>query len=275
MFEHFHGLLEQYVAAVDLAGLIVAVTTPFDANGEIDRTAFITHLEFLARHGVKRVLVGGTTGEFFSLLPDERKLLLTLARRYFPGVVLFQVGSDSLAMTLEAVTWAEKYGADAVVSLPPYCYNGICREGLVKYFRKVSAATELPLILYNFPKHTQNPLEAEMLHEIPHFGMKDSSADLGMIDATPHYYVGGDKLIVESYARGGYGFVSGLASVFPEVYVTLDQACRSGNSEAARRTQAKICELVDKFSGSLIPKIKQALNERLPDYPPNVRLPLM
>ena len=46
-----------------LAGLVVPVVTPFTKFGGIDTRAFTQHLEFLARGGVKRLIVGGTTGE--------------------------------------------------------------------------------------------------------------------------------------------------------------------------------------------------------------------
>ena len=61
---------------IDLSGLIVPVPTPFEESGAIDPRAFIEHLAFLAQHGVQRIMVNGTTAEFYSLLPDERKMLL-------------------------------------------------------------------------------------------------------------------------------------------------------------------------------------------------------
>ena len=274
VFDRFHNLLEQYLATVDLSGLVIAITTPFDETREIDRQAFIKHLEYLAHHGVKRILVGGTTGEFFSLLPEERRMLLTLARRYFPGVVMFQVGSDSLKMTLRAVGWAEKYGADAIVCLPPYYFTGVPRQGLCEYFESIASATELPLILYNFPKHTQNSLDAELLRSVSHFGIKDSSADLELINSTPRYYLGGDRKIIECFDRDGYGFVSGSANAHPETYVAMEKACRERDNETAAKLQAEISRLVDKYNLNLIPNVKRILNRRLPDYPPFVRLPL-
>ena len=52
----------------ELKGLIVPVLTPFDDAGSIDAAAFIRHLEFLSTHGITRIMVNGTTAEFFSLL---------------------------------------------------------------------------------------------------------------------------------------------------------------------------------------------------------------
>ena len=73
---------------LDLSGLIVPPPTPFNEKMGVDEDALSRHLTFLAEHGVTRLLVNGTTAEFFSLLHKERKLLLTLARHYFPGIRL-------------------------------------------------------------------------------------------------------------------------------------------------------------------------------------------
>ena len=87
---------QQTTAVGKLEGLIVPVLTPFDESGGIDQHAFIQHLEFLAHHGIRRIMVNGTTAEFFSLLPEERKTLLKLARRYFPGQIVLHAGGTGL-----------------------------------------------------------------------------------------------------------------------------------------------------------------------------------
>ena len=113
-------------------GLIVPVLTPFDNAGEIDQRAFIRHLEFLAQHGVRRIMVNGTTAEFYSLLPEERKTLLKVARRYFPRLIVLHVGGIGLAQNKEEMAWAAEYGADAVAALPPIYPAGLCAEGVTE-----------------------------------------------------------------------------------------------------------------------------------------------
>jgi len=48
---------------VNLRGPIVALLTPFDANGEIEWQAFKTYLTALFSWGVRTVIANGTTGE--------------------------------------------------------------------------------------------------------------------------------------------------------------------------------------------------------------------
>ena len=56
------GSREVYVLS-KLKGIIPPITTPFDANGEIDERAFRAQVKFLLTKGVHGVCVGGSTGE--------------------------------------------------------------------------------------------------------------------------------------------------------------------------------------------------------------------
>jgi len=127
----------------------------------------------------------------------------------------------------------------------------------------------LPFILYNFPKHTGNPLTPEMLAKISHWGMKDSSADLSLVPATPRYFVGGDRKISEAYAAGAIGFVSASSNIDPKPYLQIEK-------EQTPELQAEVDAVNARASGpNAIAKIKQALSEILPGYPSRVRPPLI
>jgi 4-hydroxy-tetrahydrodipicolinate synthase len=283
IYHHFESLLERYLAVVDLSGLIVAVPTPFNISDKVDQENFIKHLEFLNKHGVERILVNGTTGEFFSLTKKEHKLILSLARRYFPGVVVFHVGNSSLAQTLEEVKSAEEYGADAILVSAPFYYAHAPEKGLIDYFKKVEAAATTPLIIYNFPEHTHNPITPEIINNVNHFALKDSSSDFDLIQYANNYYVADERLITQAYKAGAYGFISGYASCRPELFVSLEQAVNSNDTQEINRSINEINEFLDVFTAcedqknteSNIPKIKYGLSKRISRYPDDVRLPLL
>lgn len=262
----------------DMVGLVVPVVTPFAADGAVDETAFERHLEFLAERGVRRVLINGTTGEFFSLTRVERRRLLALARRRLasPLRVLYQVGCCSLPDTLEEVRVAAESGADAAVCIAPYYLAHAPRAGLIAYYQAVANACRLPLILYNFPKHTQNPIDREVLAAVPHFGMKDSSADLSLVGPAGRYYIGGDRRIVECFSAGGHSWVSGLSNAFPELHVEMERALASADADRAADTQRRIASLCERLAGAEeIVHAKVALDRRLGGYPTAVRPPIV
>jgi len=261
---------------LDLAGLIVPPTTPFNEAMGIDESALANHLEFLGRHGVTRLLVNGTTGEFFSLLPEERRLLLKLSRRHFPGIILFNTASDSLLQSLDAARWAEDLGADAIVAMAPYYYADAPSEGLVEYFNHLGESVQLPMILYNFTKHTNNPISPEILDRVKHVAIKDSSGDRSLIGSTSCYLAGTSRQMVEWHEAGARGFVSSLANHQPDLYVRMEKHLKNGDMENAREVQAEIIsKCADMKGGNEIAAIKEKLSVLIPGYPGRMRLPLL
>jgi dihydrodipicolinate synthase/N-acetylneuraminate lyase/uridine kinase len=276
LYNAFATSLNQKLSEVDLSGLIVPILTPFDNKNRIDKSAYTEHLKWLAENGIHRILVNGTTGEFFSLSPDERKLTLALAREYFPGIVMFQAGSDSLVQTQQEAEWADDYGADAIVALPPYYYANAPEAGIIQYYNQLGQGLKVPLIVYNFPLHTQNAITGSMLEQIKHFGIKDSSGNTELVGATKHYYSAGPLSPIDGMKAGAYGFVASEANVFPELYVELENALKHKDVPTAEAIENRLSPYKAKLSGANnIAKCKKALQEKNPTYPVNVRLPLM
>lgn len=257
-----------------LKGLIVPVLTPFSTSGKIDEGAFIRHLEFLAARGVRRIMVNGTTAEFYSLLPDERKTLLKLARKYFEGLIVLHAGGTGLEQNKIEVHWANDYGADAVAVLPPFYPAGLSAQGIIDYLQTLEKEADVPFVLYNFPKHTGNPLTPEILKAVPHYALKDSSQDLELIKYTPRYFVGSSSNIFEPVQSGATGFVAATANVRPELYAALEMLVVSAKVEEAAVMQEEVRAYSAPFSAGGVPALKQALARTLTDYPTHVRCPL-
>jgi 4-hydroxy-tetrahydrodipicolinate synthase len=112
-----------------LQGLVVPVPTPFSKSGAVDFGAFLAQLDWLAECGVKNLLVNGTTGEFFSLLPEEQNQLLAAARENWNGLLVFHTGSPALSQCLESAHAAADIGADFLASLPPFYFSGAPADG--------------------------------------------------------------------------------------------------------------------------------------------------
>ncbi len=274
-YSGFDAILNADMESLDIGGLIVPVATPFDDALNIDEKALIAHLEFLTAHGVMRIMVNGTTAEFFSLLPEERKLLLTVSARYFPGLIFFNTGSDSLAQAKLAAHWAEDYGADAIVAMAPYYYAGAGSQQLVDFFNEIAGSVALPMLLYNFVKHTNNAITPEIARQVKQIGIKDSSGDRSLIDATDHYFAGTSRSMVEGYQAGACGFVSAQANHLPDLYVELDRLLLVGDMLNALKLQEEIRRECDEVSKpNEIAAIKTRLSEILLGYSAGVRLPL-
>lgn len=258
----------------ELKGLIVPVLTPFDDAGEIDQQAFIRHLEFLARQGIRRIMVNGTTAEFFSLLPEERLMLYKLAREHFAGQLVLHAGGLGLAQNKIEVQWANEFGADAVAVLPPVYPAGLSAAGIIEYFQALETEAEVPFILYNFPKHTGNAITPEILNAVPHYAIKDSAQNLELMAHTPRYFVGSSTNIYAPVQEGAAGFVAATANVRPELYAAMELLVVAAKVEEAAVMQQEIKAYSVRFSAGGVPMLKQALARKLSGYPVRVRSPL-
>lgn len=277
--EHLFPALQSVsdnINTLSVNGLIVPVPTPFTKDLHVDKQAFINHLEWLYRQGAKKVLVGGTTGEFFSLTIDERTTICSLACRYFPGTVLFQTGCDGFGNTQILLERSLRYGVDGIFCLPPYYYSNAPVQGLIEYFSFLSSRCTVPFYLYNFASHSGNKITKEILDNVPHAGLKDSSDSLDLAAHTPVYFTGNEKNIIEAYNRGGQGFICGFPNVAPHVYLELEHALSANNNEAAGTILNKITSYKRSIPGiSGISIIKALLSSVIEGYLPIVRPPMV
>ncbi|MEN7972259.1 MAG: dihydrodipicolinate synthase family protein [Verrucomicrobiota bacterium] len=257
-----------------MKGLVVPVLTPFTESGAVDECAFIQHLEFLAKHGVQRIMVNGTTAEFYSLLPEERRRLMELARRHFSGLIVLHACGLELAQRKAEVRWASTLGADAVATLPPIYPAGLPAKGIIEFLRELESEAEVPFVLYNFPKHSGNAITPEILKAVPHFAVKDSAQDLGLMEYTPRYLVGSSSGIFGPVQQGAAGFVSATANVRPELYAAFEMLLKDARVEEAVVMQEEIRAYSAQFGSGGIPALKRALSAGLPEYPVHTRCPV-
>ncbi|MBD3345165.1 MAG: hypothetical protein GF401_08905 [Chitinivibrionales bacterium] len=276
LYDSYKALFTAEYDTVDFAGLIVAVPTPFkQSTGELDVRSLILLCEYLAEKGMTRILVNGTTGEFFSLTPDERRIVLETTRMYFPGLVLYHTGVTGVQNNRDGVSMAEDMGADACVVLSPWYPARLSEQGLVDYFCAIEEQSSLPFYIYNFPKNTSNPITPEIVKNIPHHGLKDSGCDFSLIAHTPRYFIGGDRKASEARSLGACGFVSGSAPVAPAVYTRFEEALLKKDKDALPELQEKVTQVSGFVSRSnSIATIKRCLACIISGFPSAVRPPL-
>ena len=142
--------------ARDLRGVLSAMCTPFTADGgHVDEAALRDLSEGTIKAGVHGLIPCGSTGEFATLSPEERKrvteVVLDQARGRVP--VAPHVGSTSTAVAVDLARHAERAGADAVMAVNPY-YEPLSPDELHGYFRDISDAVNIPIMIYNLPGGT-------------------------------------------------------------------------------------------------------------------------
>jgi 4-hydroxy-tetrahydrodipicolinate synthase len=229
--------------------VLVALVTPFTADGEVDWADVEKHIDSVINDGADGIVVTGTTGET-STLTDPEKLKLVEVAKSVAGdraKIITGGGSNETAHAIELYKASEKAGADGVMIVTPY-YNRPTQAGVLTHFRMIADATDLPVILYDIPKRTGTPIMYDtILRAAKHpniIAIKDAKGDLSEISRVLNqtdllYFSGDDGLILPSLAIGAIGLIGVTANIAPTPYRHIVDAVNAGNlSEATAAHKA-------------------------------------
>ncbi|WP_339102355.1 dihydrodipicolinate synthase family protein [Haloterrigena salinisoli] len=218
-----------------LRGITTPLVTPFDPDSsDVDEPALRNVIDRLLENDIDAVFPCGTTGEFASLAPEERRRVHEIAVDAVDGEVPVLAGAAATSVA-EAVDYAEEaaeIGADAAVVTPAYFHTANAPEGNQRFLERIADRSPLPLLLYNIPACTGQRLEPETVETVAGHdnivGLKDSSGDLeyflSVMRRTPEEFrmlQGYDALLVPALRMGADGGVNALSNAVPEQLTEL------------------------------------------------------
>jgi 4-hydroxy-tetrahydrodipicolinate synthase len=257
-----------------LSGVLVALATPFAADGAIDESKLRALVDRTIAGGVHGVVACGSTGEFSALSLDERRFVVeTVVDQTAHRVpVIAQTGSTSTAEAIRLSRHAQGAGADVIMPVAPY-YEPLSLDETKTYLRRVAGSVEIPVMLYNLPAATGVDLSADtvagLAREVENIRyIKNTTPDMGQAAQLIHHYgdlvgtfVGWDTLILSSLVAGSAGVMAGTANVIPAEIVAVYDAVKAGNLDAARQAWARIYPFLDAaLSVNYTAAVKAGLN---------------
>jgi 4-hydroxy-tetrahydrodipicolinate synthase len=219
------------------------MVTPFTGAGALDLPGAQRLAAHLVDQGHDGLVVNGTTGESPTTTDSEKDLLL---RAVIEAVgdrahVVAGVGTFDTHHTIEAARAAEKAGAGGVLVVTPY-YNKPPQAGLLRHFRSVADATDLPVMLYDIPGRTGTPIATDTLLRLAEHdrivAVKDAKDDLGastwvLARTELAYYSGTDMLNLPLLSVGATGFVSVVGHLVGPALRNLLEAFDRGDVRTA------------------------------------------
>ena len=261
--------------SVDWWGPMSAVITPFDTGGGIDAPAMRENIDRTLDGGATGILVGGCTGEFWSLSHDERCRLFRIGAECADGrgTVIAGSGSVTVDETVSLAKEAQQAGCDAALILPPY-FIRLNDDEIFEHFREVDAQLSFPIVLYNIPGNAGNALTPELalrLSELDNVvAIKESAGDWNNFYATLiavkdrlRVFCGPSSVYgVPAVAAGADGFVDLFPNFWLPGSVELFHAARAGRLEKAnalQETGRRLTDLCTSGGRSLYPSTKSAM----------------
>jgi dihydrodipicolinate synthase/N-acetylneuraminate lyase len=231
----------------DWAGVLPAITTPFNHDLTVDHDALATHVRWLVESGCVGVVALGSLGESQTLTAEEKVAILATCRAALPSGVPVIAGIAGLS-TPECVALARRaaeVGCDGLMVLPAYVYKGDWRETRAHY-SAVIGATSLSCMLYNNPIAYGTDVTPDQLAELAErhanlHAVKESSGDVRRVTAARErlgdrlaIFAGMDDMILESIPMGAAGWIAGLVNALPAESVQLFELGRAGEWDEAR-----------------------------------------
>lgn len=247
-----------------LKHIIVPLVTPFTRDTqEVDFKAtekLIEHL--ISKNYCDSILVAGTTGEFNTLLYDERIELFKFVKKIVAGrrPLVAGTGAASTKETVSLTKKAEELGYDAAMVVAPY-YCKPTQEGIYMHFKTIAQSTSLPIMLYNIPLFTGvniDPSTVGRLAEIKNIlGIKDEAGinPTQMTEyarVTPDHftiYNGDDIMVLCGMVQGAAGVVSGGSHVIGDKMRNMIDLFLAGKVKEAE----KIHKALDPLFKSWVP----------------------
>lgn len=258
-----------------LSGLWPALLTPLRDDGSVDHHALAALVEDLVPRGVDGVVPLGSTGEFTEFTASERRALVETVVVAVAGrvPVLAGVSGLSTSETRAHAAAAADAGSDAVLVLPPL-YWKVSDKRIFDHVVAVADAAGLPVVVYDFPALTAQPLSPALLGRLAAeeprvIGAKLTVRDIMAVTAAlaatrPHrpdfaIVTGFEDLIPAAMWAGADGAISGMANLVPDELVALVAAVRDGRTDAAERFRAVMADFdVYGLSTPAIPGLKAA-----------------
>jgi 4-hydroxy-tetrahydrodipicolinate synthase len=241
-----------------LHGVVPAIGTPLADGDRVDEAGLRRLTRYLLRAGINGILANGSMGGFAFMTDEEQLKAISIVVDEVAGAVpvMGMLGETSTSRAILKARQIERLGVSCISVLPPF-YFLAAQEHLVAYFSEIAAAVDAPLVLYDNPLLTKNPIHPETIarlrRQVPKIiGVKESNQDcvnlqtlLELVRHDQEFTVltGSEFLVVVGLQMGCAGFIGGLHNVCPHLAVDLYKAFYAGQMEKARKLQKDMVEV--------------------------------
>ncbi len=274
-----------------LTGLHVPLITPFTAEAALDAGSLETLAHRVLEAGAAGLVALGTTAEAPVLTAAERATVLDICaaacREHAASLIAGAGGNDTAASARDLAALARWPEVTAALVVVPY-YSRPGEAGVVAHFAQLSAASPVPLVMYNILFRTGQAVSWQAVCELAArqviAGVKHSpgAIDNDTIALMAHrpdgfsVLAGDDAHASAMLALGASGTISASANVCPAEFAGLVRGWQSGDASESRALGHRVSVLSAALFAEPNPTvIKGVLHALGIIRSPMVRLPLL
>ena len=251
----------------DCTGVIPASLLPLNDDLSIDEKSYRKHLRDIANvRGVTAITVNGHASEVSSCTFDEQVRLLDVAVEEVGNKTPLVNGiyADSATEAVRIARMADQHGASALLVFPSNVFMlGTKPDMIIDYYKRIADATDLPLIIFQFPvglplSYSHDVL-SRLVAEIPTIrAMKDGCGDpvraeLAVRDLQSDRFAvlsTHSAWLLQSLVVGCKGLLSGAGSTIADLQVAMFEAVRDNDLMTAKAVAARIHHTTLAFYGA-------------------------
>lgn len=136
----------------DYEGVFPILLTTFDENYEVDEESQLSLVNYLIESGAHGIALFGNAGEGYALSESEKSRLLSLIIKEVGGriPVFVSTGHTGTHVAVQLSKAAQQAGVDGLMILPPYFLKPSA-EDLIGYYRAISQAVSIPIMIQDAP----------------------------------------------------------------------------------------------------------------------------
>ena len=255
-------------------GAGVAIITPFNEDDTVNYEEFGRIVDDQIANSTDAIIVCGTTGESSTMPDEEHVSVIKYCVDKVAGRVPVIAGTGSNC-TREAVNMskkAEEVGADGLLCVTPY-YNKCTQDGLYEYYKAISDAVNIPIIMYNVPSRTGTTIQPETAVRIAKevknvVAIKEASGNISAVaklaslaNGCIDIYSGNDDQVLPILSLGGKGVISVWSHVAPKKVHDMVYAFLDGDIETAQKLQLEAIDVIGALFCEVNPiPVKAAMN---------------
>jgi 4-hydroxy-tetrahydrodipicolinate synthase len=240
-------------------GVIPAVLLPFENDLSIDEASFRKHLRDVAAvEGLTAITINAHSTEVASCTFDEQRRVLDIAQDEIGGrlPLINGIWADGSLEAARLARMAEQGGASALLVFPPAPLTlGQSPAMALAHFKRIADATDLPLIVFQYPLATGQGYPKDTLlklcDEVPTIrAIKDWIANvphhewhiraLQNLTRPVNVLTTHSSWLLSSLVLGPNGLLSGSGSVIADLQAQMFRAVQRNDMAEARRLNDRI-----------------------------------
>jgi 4-hydroxy-tetrahydrodipicolinate synthase len=247
-------------------GVIPAVLLPFHDDLSIDEPSFRSHLRDVAGvEGLSAITINAHSTEVASCTADEQTRVLEITADEVGDKLplIHGVWADGSLEAARIAKRAQAGGASALLVFPPAPFTlGQTADMAVAHFKTIASASDLPIIIFQYPLATGQGYPAatlsRLLDEVPTIrAIKDWTPNVQQHEAQVRALQSRSRPInvlstnsawlLSSLVLGCNGLLSGSGSVIADLQARLYRAVAADDLAEARRLNDRIHPMATVF----------------------------